>query len=72
MLSQPAIRTDAFRLISARNAPLTPRHSLNAIGERPQLAESMQMIGAMMMFPLKDRDFRRKRASRLCLHGCQR
>ena len=57
MLSQPAIRTDAFRLASARNAPLTPSHSLNGIGERLHLAESMQMIGAIMSFPRKTEIF---------------
>jgi CRP/FNR family nitrogen fixation transcriptional regulator len=57
MLPQPAIRTDAFRLTSARSAPPTPTHSLNGTGERPHLAESMQMIGAMMSFPRKTEIF---------------
>ena len=51
MLPQPAIRTairtDAFR----RPVPAAPSHPLNGAGERDPLAQSMQLMGAVMSFP---------------------
>ncbi len=51
MLPQPAIRTairtDAFR----RPVPAASSHPLNGAGERDPLAQSMQLMGAVMSFP---------------------
>jgi len=53
MLTQTAIRTEAFRRFvpTPRNSPPAASHALDGAGEREPLTQSMQLMGATMSYP---------------------